>query len=661
MPVRASVIAALSVLAGLLTANPAAAADGTHVGGIISTDTSWVATSGPYYVDSAIQIASGATLRIEAGTKVVSTRRYLTSSGPLFGVAGTLDVDGTSTDPVVLDGGVDPGLAAGLQYNTRALIRIQHADISGFQALVPASGYSQHADYDITDSVIRNIPGSSYFWYPHSYARLERNLFIDVGALTFGTGSNAVATVRDNRFRGSNGSASSGHALESWAAYGQAMQVHGNTFEATPNQAYAVLVTSNGKIDATGNYWGTHDVAAVKARIHDREDDLNLPSVVPVEPLLDAPTVATPAGPPGVPTAVTATRRDASATVGWVPPAFDGGAPVMAYDVTATPGGASIRVGADQTSATVTGLTNGTAYTFAVVSVNSAGPSPATTSRSVVPAGVPTTPDSVYAAGDDASARVWWSTSEPNGAPITAYEVTASPGGRTLTVPGTESSVVFTDLTNGQDYRFSVTATNEVGSSSSSTPSAPVVPVALPSAPTGVRAVPGDGRAEISWTEPAESGGSPISHYTVTASPGGLSATVPADARTATLTGLSNGTSYTFRVTATTGIGDSAASGPSARVVPAGVPGRVSRPDTWASRHTATVRWNAVYDNGRLITAYVIRSSTGQVKRVAGDVRQVSFKRLATGSYGFTVAAVNAIGTGRTSRVATLVLRRGAG
>lgn len=653
----AAVLTALTLLVGLLTAAPATATDGTHVGGIIATDTTWPAEAGPYYVDSEIQIAAGATLRIEAGARVVSTRGYLTSSGPLFGVAGTLDVAGTRAEPVVLQANGDPGLTTGLQHNRNALIKIRHADISGFHTLVPASGRSQRADYEITDSVIRHISGSSYFWYPHTRALLERNLFVNVGALTFGTDQGAVATVRDNRFRGSNGSQGSGHFLESWAAYGQPLQVHGNTFERAANQPHALRLSSDGRIDATGNYWETLDLAAVKARVHDREDDLNIAGVVPVEPLLEAPTAATPAGPASSPTGVVATRGDGSATVDWVPPTFDGGAPVTAYDVTASPGGASIRVGAEKTSATLTGLTNGTSYTLSVAAVNSAGPSPVATSGSVVPAGVPSVPASVYASAQGTSARVWWSDAEANGAPLTAYEITVSPGGRTLTVPGTQTSAVFDGLTYGQGYTFSVSATNEVGTSASSAPSAQVVPVAVPSAPTGVTASPGDRRVEVSWSEPAESGGSPIDHYTVTASPGGLTVTVPAQARTATLAPLTNGAAYTFRVTATSRVGDGAPSARSAKVVPAGRPGRVSRPDAWAKGRTATVRWNAVDGNGRRVKAYVIRSSTGKVVRVAGRTRQVSFGSLPRGRHTFTVAAVNAIGTSRASRAARVTIR----
>jgi len=82
-----------------------------------------------------------------------------------------------------------------------------------------------------------------------------------------------------------------------------------------------------------------------------------------------------------------------------------------------------------------------------------------------------------------------------------------------------------------------------------------------------VNATPGRAQAVVSWTAPDNNGGSPITKYTVTASPGGK--TVAATGvTTATVTGLKNGTSYTFTVTATNAIGTSPASVASAAVTP---------------------------------------------------------------------------------------------
>jgi outer membrane protein OmpA-like peptidoglycan-associated protein len=90
---------------------------------------------------------------------------------------------------------------------------------------------------------------------------------------------------------------------------------------------------------------------------------------------------------PDAPTSVTATAGNAVATVSWTAPATTGGSAVTSYTVTATPGGATCVASAPATTCDVTGLTNGTAYTFAVTATNNTGPSSASSSSaSVTPA-----------------------------------------------------------------------------------------------------------------------------------------------------------------------------------------------------------------------------------------------------------------------------------
>lgn len=89
-----------------------------------------------------------------------------------------------------------------------------------------------------------------------------------------------------------------------------------------------------------------------------------------------------------------------------------------------------------------------------------------------------------------------------------------------------------------------------------------------PGAPTGVVATPGDARATVSWVAPGDDGNSPITGYTVAASPGGAIALAGGTATSATVTGLTNGVGYTFTVTATNAIGIGPASLPSNAVTP---------------------------------------------------------------------------------------------
>ena len=87
---------------------------------------------------------------------------------------------------------------------------------------------------------------------------------------------------------------------------------------------------------------------------------------------------------PGAPRNVVASEGDTQAPVVWDAPSGVGGVAITGYDVTASPGGATVSVGGTVFAATVTGLTNGTDYTFTVTATNSVGTGPASTASNTV-------------------------------------------------------------------------------------------------------------------------------------------------------------------------------------------------------------------------------------------------------------------------------------
>ncbi|WP_147433444.1 S-layer homology domain-containing protein [Paenibacillus ginsengarvi] len=120
-------------------------------------------------------------------------------------------------------------------------------------------------------------------------------------------------------------------------------------------------------------------------------------------------------------------------------------------------------------------------------------------------------------------------------------------------------------LTNGTTYYFIVKAGNSGGLSAASN-EAIATPAAAPSAPTHVTAIAGNGQATISFMPPTDNGGYAITQYEVTASSGGIvqnGASSPI-----TVTGLTNGVSYTFTVKAINQVGSSPASAASNAVTP---------------------------------------------------------------------------------------------
>lgn len=281
-------------------------------------------------------------------------------------------------------------------------------------------------------------------------------------------------------------------------------------------------------------------------------------------------TVTTPTAPDAV-NGIVVTPADHSAKVTWEKPADDGGAPILGYTVTATPGGKACSTDSpDILSCTIDGLDNGVNYTFTVTARNAVGtsptpPEPCDTCQQIVGPlpdpphfdGPPIIPD------DGTQATVRWlaaAAKDPN-VPIAGYRVTAAsdrdPASHICQVddPAVLSCTV-TGLTKGVDYTFTVQALTAAGPS----------PVTKPDAPTGVTATLGAGQSvAVAWTAPVNTGGATVAGYTVTASNGGGTCTT-SGAPQCTVSGLDRGGRYMFTVVATNVKGDSDPSAPSNEV-----------------------------------------------------------------------------------------------
>lgn len=208
-------------------------------------------------------------------------------------------------------------------------------------------------------------------------------------------------------------------------------------------------------------------------------------------------TAPPPPSPPGTPTSVTATAGQGSATVSWTP-AADGqpvtsftvhnssasnGVPAPDVLVAAAPGTTIV-----PTTATIPNLTVGVTYQFEVLATNGQGSSAfSLPSNGVIPFALtaPSAPTNVVGVAGDASVSVAWTAPASNGnTPITTYTVTALtgglPAGITVTVAGNSTGALVNGLTDGTTYTFTVHATNAIGDSPESLPSAPVTPVQPP-------------------------------------------------------------------------------------------------------------------------------------------------------------------------------------
>ena len=143
--------------------------------------------------------------------------------------------------------------------------------------------------------------------------------------------------------------------------------------------------------------------------------------------------------------------------------------------------------------------------------------------------------------------------------------MTSSP--ENLTGSGTTSAITVAGLRTAELHVHGH-GQNAAGAGAASATSNPVTPrTPSPARPTGVVATAGNGQATVSFTAPASDGGAPITDYTVTSSPGNITATAPASP--ITVTGPDQRRqSYTFTVTATNAIGDGPALGASNSVTP---------------------------------------------------------------------------------------------
>ncbi|WP_019913041.1 S-layer homology domain-containing protein [Paenibacillus sp. HW567] len=168
-------------------------------------------------------------------------------------------------------------------------------------------------------------------------------------------------------------------------------------------------------------------------------------------------------------------------------------------------------------------------------------------------------------AGNGEISLFWTPVDGSTGYKIFQRLASAAYGSEIATVGGSVYSYTATGLNNGTPYYFVVKATNPEGDSAASNERS-ATPITVPGAPTGVTASSGNGQAVVSFTAPENNGGSAITGYEVTSSPGNVVAV--GTGSPITMSGLVNGTTYTFTVKAINSAGSSAASALSNAVTP---------------------------------------------------------------------------------------------
>jgi len=384
---------------------------------------------------------------------------------------------------------------------------------------------------------------------------------------------------------------------------------------------------------------------------------------------------AWPYGVPGMPTAVAGIRSNGQVQLSWTAPASNGGRTVTDYTIQySSDSGSSWQTFTDAvsaaTSATVTGLTNGTGYLFRVASVNDVGTgSYSAISSAVTPATTPGTPTAVVGIRGNGQVQLLWTAPVSNGGlTLTDYTIqySSNSGASWQTfsrVASTAPSVTVTGLRNGTAYLFRLASVNDVGAGSFTATSSSITPGAVPLPPTNVTATRGKGIVIVSWTAPVSTGGVRITDYRVQQSTNdGLSwVTVRDGVSTKTITvvsGLVMGRNYIFRVSSVGGFGAGDFSSPSRVVVPATVPSVPVGLLATGGVGQVALSWRAPTSNGGSpINQYIVQYSlpAGRWRTsttVGSDTTTVTVGGLlANRSYSLRVLAVNDMGNSPSSRV----------
>jgi len=318
---------------------------------------------------------------------------------------------------------------------------------------------------------------------------------------------------------------------------------------------------------------------------------------------------------PDPPAAPTLVFGDESLTVTWANASYTDRSPITSVNLEISPAPASgetQKVGVTGERIVWDGLTNGVAYKVRVQAVNSA-PDPSdwgAWSTSEIPAGPPDAPATPMAtrasseiAPDGGQVGVSWQAPQDNGDAVKSYHVDVFRGGSkvdTRTVSGT--STTFEGLDTKSEYTFAVTAENKAGKGGTSPQSNAVKPYGKPTVPGAPSASVGrdmSGQAKVSWGASDDNGATVT--YTVQTDKGG-SAT--AGGTSMTYGGLSNGTSYRFRVQACNAGGCSAWTDYSTAVVPFGPVPTPSVSAVSGQDQKVTFSWSTS-TNGREISVSV--------------------------------------------------------
>ena len=251
---------------------------------------------------------------------------------------------------------------------------------------------------------------------------------------------------------------------------------------------------------------------------------------------------------------------------------------------------------------------------------------------------LPDAPQNVKATAADKSAVVSWDDgTSSSGPPITSFTATATPGGKSCTVPSGTTCTI-TELVKNTKYSISVTAKNKVGVGPAST-EVSVTAAGLPGAVTELVAATQKNALDVSWVQAAGDGEEVT--YTATATPGDFTCTSIATVNTkCSITGLVNGTEYTVSVVGKNLFGSSTAT--TATGLADGAPEVPATSMSTVGSKSVTVTWSAITTS--INVTYVVTSSPGNFTCSTTETSCVITGLTNGVNYTFTITTKTATG-----------------
>ena len=367
--------------------------------------------------------------------------------------------------------------------------------------------------------------------------------------------------------------------------------------------------------------------------------------------------------PPGPPTNLVATADDGQVQLSWDAPVDDGGSPIDHYVI--FQGGLDV-AHATGTTTTVTGLTNGVSYSFAVAAHNSAGVGPMSTVVSATPHAPltlvvpPDAPTGFTATPGDGQVQLSWDAPADDGGASIDHYVIYQNGLDVSHVTGTTETV--TGLTNGASYNFAAAAHNSAGVGPMSTVVSvtPSATATVPDPPANLTATPGDGQVQLSWDPPANNGGMAVTGYRVYWGPDPNSSNGPivVNGTSYLHDGLENGQTFYYQVAAVNSMGEGdkttvVSSIPSAsNFLPSPPTGLIAS----VTNGMVILTWSASSNDGQNVTEYrVYRGTTPSSIQLLASTTDATYQDDNVSrdqTYYYEVSAINA--DGESDRSSTL-------